>query len=223
LRLSHRAKETATAKLADAKAAHARGQELALAMRAEIDELDRQNDMLAQRAAEKIAASIGGAGHAEEREESAPGVQERLAARAMSVQRCSYAQRAAEQLRAEVEQAERSVATAKYGIEAAIGHLLLLEGEELAVACRHHEELARDLRHKLGGLSRLWIGCGKGDNRPSALRLGPLALKTLESLPVNDHAQQYPASHDPTTATLQRWQFVASALLVDPESKAEVD
>jgi hypothetical protein len=155
LRLSHRAKETAIAKLADAKAAHARGQELALAMQAEADELDRQNDMLAQRAAEKIVAGMRGADHAKEREESAPNVQERLQARAISVQRHADAQRSAEQLRADVEHAEGEVARAKYQIEAAIAALLLLEGEQLAERTLAAEALASDLRHKLAGLSRL--------------------------------------------------------------------
>jgi hypothetical protein len=221
LRHAHEAKRQAEAKLADAKAAHARGQELANALQAEIDELDRQNDMLAQRAAERIAAGIRGADPAEEREESAPSVQERLQARAMSVRRHAYAERAVAQLHGEVEQAERSLAQAKYQIEKSIANLLLLEGERIAGEVLDYEARARDARHRLAGLSRLWIGRGTGDNRPSALHMGRLALQTLESLPLNDHAQQYPASHDPTTATLQKWQFIASLLLVDPE--AEVD
>jgi hypothetical protein len=191
-------------------------------MQAEIAELDRQNDMLAQHEAERIAAGIKGWNPADDREESAPSIQERLAARAMSVQRHAYAQRAADQLRSEVEQAEGAVARAKYGIEAAIAHLLLLEGERIAAACLQAEELARDLRHRLGGLSRLWIARGQADRRPSALRMGVTAMGVLESLPLNDHAQQYPASHDPTTAALVRWQLIASGLLVDAETAVEM-
>jgi hypothetical protein len=222
LRHAHEAKRHAEAKLGEAQAAHARGQELAHAMQAEIDELDRQNDMLAQRAAEKIAAGIKGVS-ADDREEQAPSIQERLAARAMSVQRHAYAQRAAEQLKAEVEQAEGEVARAKYQIEAAIGHLLLLEGERIAAEVLEHEAAAYASRNRLAGLARLWIARGSGDNRTSALRMGVKALGVLNDLPLNSEHRQHPAAHNPVDVELALWQTCASALLKDAEAAVESD
>jgi hypothetical protein len=155
--------------------------------------------------------------------ESDAGVAHRLEARAQIVYALATAQAAAKRLADDVAALGGEVAKAKYQIEAAVAALLVIEGEEIAASCLHHEEVARDLRHKLGGLARLWIGRGNADRRPSALRLGVKAMRLLDSLPLNDLDQQYPASRDPSAATLTRWQFAASRLLLDPEAKVEVE
>jgi hypothetical protein len=89
-------------------------------------------------------------------------------------------------------------------------------------ACKAGEE-AGSLRAKIAGLSRLWIALCAGDDRPSAMRLGPKALRLLESLPLNSEIRQYPAAHDPSSSALLRWQLCASSLLANAEAKLEVD
>jgi hypothetical protein len=73
----------------------------------------------------------------------------------MSVQRHAHAQRAAEKLRGEVEQAQGEVARSKYQIGASIAALLYLIGEQLAEETLRHEAAAYACRNRLAGLSRL--------------------------------------------------------------------
>jgi hypothetical protein len=113
------------------------------------------------------------------------------------------------------------VAQSKNAVEAAIAGLLLIIGEQLAEQTLGAEKQARDLRHKLTGLSRLWISRGNDDRRPSAIRMGQKALALLNALPANSENRQTVAAHDPGTRELVRWQLVASSLLANAE--AEVD
>ena len=92
--------------------------------------------------------------------------------------RLATARRAQGQLQNELATALGELNAMTLEVEAAISDLLLRTGEALAVEVVSAEAVARDLRHKLAGLSRLWVG-STITGRPQSLKLGRQALQVL--------------------------------------------
>ena len=184
--------------------------------REKLDAFDQENERGARAEVEKIAARIRGEDHAEapHAEISWPSGW-RSGAEAQSLH--AVAVRAVDRLRGDAERAQADVNRATYAIEACVERLLIVEGEELAVQCLAAERLAATLRHRLGGLSRLWVGRGTGA-APQSIRLQHWALTVLGDIPLNDSRRQHPPAHDPSTAKLVDWQKIAAALMADAEA-----
>jgi hypothetical protein len=217
---AHDARKVAADKLAVARATLDRGETWVAAAQARLDALDQEDERIAQAEVERIAAGVRGedgvAPHAE------ASLVERMTQRGEAAQSHAIAVRAVERLRGDAERAQGEVNRAGYAIEAAVERLLVIEGEEPAAECQATEKLAATLRHRLGGLSRLWIGRGNG-GPPQSIRLGHWSLTVLGSLALNDSRRQHPAAHDPASAALALWQATATALLSNPEAPLPSD
>jgi hypothetical protein len=218
LRGAHGMRREAEARHVEAQKAHVRGVELVFEHQAELDALDRQAEELAGRHAEAIAAGVrSGVALAVE---SDTGVAERLEARAKVVYELATAQAAARYLADDVQAAELAFKRARFAVQDAAAGLLRAIGEDVAQETLAAETLARDSRHRLEGLARLWVSQSEG-GPPSALRLGRKAMGVLGDVPLNDSRRQYPASQDPSSASRALWQALAASLLRDPEAKEE--
>ncbi len=196
------------------------GEALVAECQAVVDQLDRETDDASQRESERIAAGIWGEVGLAEREEAAPSLQERLASRALAVQRHASARRASEKLRDEVERVQGELNRATYAIEDAAARLLLLIGEQIAQEILAAEAIARNTRFKLQGLARLWLA---RSFRPAAIKLVHQAVGVLNDIPLNDSRRQIAPAHDPAVVALQRWQEAAAALLADLEAPLPID
>ena len=176
-----------------------RGEQLVAEYQAVVDQIDRETDDASQRESERIAAVL--AGESPPVQEEDHGTAARLRRRSEAAMRLATAERARDQLQNELATALGELKAMTLEVEAAIADLLLKFGELLAAEVVAAEEVARNLRHKLGGLSRLWLGSTIA-GRPQSLKLGRQALQVLGQLPLNDSRVQYPAARDPTVGPL---------------------
>jgi hypothetical protein len=126
------------------------------------------------------------------------------------------AKRALAMLTADTGRAKESLAHAKAVVTAAAEALLVAESIRIAAELVAAEEIARDLRVSLTGLSRVWFA---ERNRQRPLVLPPSVQKLLNEPALNDLACHQGYTRRPLVNETENWRTTAAKLVNDDDER----
>jgi hypothetical protein len=124
-------------------------------------------------------------------------------------------------LKAERDTVAAELARAQTVVVLALEAALADEAEAMAAEFQEIEQLGRQIRHSLSGLSRYWLSASER----RAIRLGKTAMAVLSGAAARDVEPQYAGraggSFDPVALAQAHWQRVGQALMANPDIDIE--
>jgi hypothetical protein len=147
----------------------------------------------------------------------------RIERRASAVDSVATARRALARLQGDTAAARIELSRVRWQVTAAVEAILGAHAEGLAAELVAAEEIARDLRHSLTGLSRCWFSEASLPPAPRTampsggigrvVKLPPAAVRILRERPLNDPLLQQSGNRDPAAEATRGWMETVAKLM----------